>query len=293
MKVFSHEPTALGEAPLWHPHRKSLFWLDILNRQLFEKDFSNKKLSANRTWRLPEYTSAMAHDRFDKNVIWMVTDKSFGSFDLVKGTYQSALSLDIAHSFRANDGGVSPDGAFWFGTMEWSPSGLNGGIYSISPAAILKKQDIKIGIPNTFGWSADGKIVYISDSFQQKIFSFEVENHAIKKKTVRLVVDLSMGESTPDGGATDIDGYLWNAHWDGHKVVKYDHAGELHQELHVPVPRPTSCCFGGPENRHLFVTSASTGMSEEERRKYPLSGNVFVHELASPGQTRLPFNMDN
>jgi len=289
MKVFSEETNELGEGPLWHPERNSLFWLDILNRKLFEKSFESKKLTADRSWLLPEYTSAIAHDKNDDNILWMVTDKSFGKFDLSKSSYVPFLNLGLENSFRANDGGVSPDGTFWFGTMEWSPSGINGSIYSISASAIIQKQNIKIGIPNTFCWNSNGSVIYISDSFQQKMFSYEVENHKLKSTTARILVDLSNGNSTPDGGAVDCDEFLWNAHWDGHKVVKYGYYGESQKEILMPVPKPTSCCFGGPEYRHLFVTSARTTMSKQDITKYPMAGNVFIRELKTPGRPSLPF----
>ena len=131
MEIFSGGNNALGEGPLWHAGRSSLFWLDILNRKLFEKEFESKSPAADRSWLLPEFASAMARDKYDENILWMVTDKTFGRFDLSRGSYHAVLTLDIDPSFRANDGGVSPDGAFWFGTMEWSPSGINGNIYSI------------------------------------------------------------------------------------------------------------------------------------------------------------------
>lgn len=292
MKLFSNGSDDLGEAPLWHFQRNSLFWLDILNRKLFEKNFESVNTTADKSWSLPEYASVMALDAHDENKIWMVTDKSFGRYDLLKSSYQSVLNLDISSSFRANDGGVAPDGSFWFGTMEWSPSGTNGSIYSISSSAALTKHDLKIGIPNTFCWDLDGKTLFISDSWQQKMFSFDVGENAVSKSSAHLVVDLSNGACTPDGGAIDMDGYLWNAHWDGHKVVKYDRTGEIISELFLPVPKPTSCCFGGPEYRHLFVTSARTTMSEKDINRYPLSGSVFIHEMDRPGPPPIAFYLD-
>jgi len=292
MKVFSEESNQLGEGPLWHPERNSLFWLDILDRKLFEKSFKSKNTRADRTWPLPEYTSAMAHDRYDDNILWMVTHKSFGKYDLSKCSYHPVLDLGLEKSFRANDGGVSPDGAFWFGTMEWAPSGINGKIYSISTSAELRVQAIKIGIPNTFCWNSNGTVIYISDSFQQKIFSFEVQNQILNNKTACVLVDLSEGSSTPDGGALDTNKSLWNAHWDGYKVVKYDGSGEIQKEIPIPVPKPTSCCFGGPEYRHLFVTSAKTNMSKEEITRYPMSGSVFVKEVITPGRPSQPFCLE-
>jgi L-arabinonolactonase len=292
MNVFCDEENELGEGPLWHSQRNSLFWLDILERKLFEKRFESRKSGADNNWLLPEYASAMAQDKYDENILWMVTNKSFGKYDLTKCSYFPVLKLGISESFRANDGGVSPDGAFWFGTMEWSPSGINGSVYSISPGGLVKEQGIKIGIPNTFCWQPSGKAVYISDSFQQKIYSFEVKNQQIINHPERVLVDLTKSGSTPDGGAVDNAGYLWNAHWDGHKVVKYDRDGEIHEEIHMPVPRPTSCCFGGPTYQHLFVTSARTMMSKEEVAKYPSSGNVFVSEQSTAGRRSPAFCLD-
>ena len=292
MKVFSGERNELGEGPIWHSERNSLFWLDILNRNLFEKKFDSKNQIADKTWRLPEFASAIAQDKYAEHILWMITDKSFGRFNLSKGSFHSVLKLDIDQSHRTNDGGVSPDGTFWFGTMEWTPTGVNGSIYSISKTATIKKQKIRIGIPNTFCWDLDGKVIFISDSFQKKIFSFKVDGHALESKTAGVFVDLSNNHSTPDGGAVDIDGFLWNAHWNGKKVVKYDALGTQQQIVPMPVPKPTSCCFGGPENKYLFVTSARDSMTREEMIRYPLSGNVFVEKQSTPGRPTLPFCLD-
>ena len=248
--------------------------------------------SQPQTWILPEYASVLAHDKIDMNIIWMVTDKSFGKFDLFKSSYHPVLDLNLEPSFRANDGGVSPDGTFWFGTMQWEPSEISGSVYSISAKAELWKQPVKMGIPNTFCWNTKGTVLYISDSFQQKIFSIEVKNQILDGKTARVFVDLSNGNSTPDGGAFNLDGFLWNAHWDGHKVVKYGPYGEFQNEISMPVPKPSSCCFGGPENRHLFVTSARTTMSKNDIARYPMSGNVFVKELKTVGRPSIPFYLD-
>ncbi len=292
MTVFSKETNELGEAPLWHPQRNSLLWLDILHRRLFEKSFDSQNPKADSTWLLPEYASAMAQDKYDANIIWMVTNKSFGKYDLSKCSYNPVLSLSLDRAFRSNDGGVSPDGAFWFGTMEWSPSGINGSIYSISTKAILRKQNIRIGIPNTFCWNPNGKVIYISDSFQRKIFSFEVKNHRLDAKKMHVFVDLSDEEQAPDGGTFDNKDFLWNAHWDGHKVVKYNAYGEITEEISMPVPKPSSCCFGGPNYQHLFITSARATMNKKEIENYPLSGNVFVEEQTVPGSPARPFCLD-
>jgi sugar lactone lactonase YvrE len=39
--------------------------------------------------------------------------------------------------------------------------------------------------------------------------------------------------------------------------------------------RITSCCFGGKNLDELYVTCSAHGVSEEEFKKFPLSGSLF------------------
>jgi sugar lactone lactonase YvrE len=107
-----------------------------------------------------------------------------------------------------------------------------------------------------------------------------------------IFVDLSRSDSTPDGGAMDTSGHLWNAHWDGFKVQCYAANKKERDTLNLPVPKVTSCCFGGPDLRHLFITTAREGMSAIELQEYPLSGHVFVVKLPVIGQQTPAFFMD-
>jgi sugar lactone lactonase YvrE len=291
VNVFCQVSNELGESPIWHQGRQALFWLDILNRTLFGKKFDGHTATAFKSWKLPEVGSAMALDKARQNILWMVTDRSFGALDLVTGKFERLVELGLAKTMRANDGSVSPHGDFWFGTMEWSPTGIHGGIYSITPTGKLLNQKIPMGIPNTFCWSPDGSTIYISDSLQQKMFSFAVKKGMALVESRQLIADLSGTEATPDGGAVDQQGFLWNAHWNGHKVVKYGPDGRAHEILRLPAPKPTSCCFGGPELRHLFMTSARAGIGDSELEGEPLSGSVFMKEVSVPGKPIIPFSL--
>ena len=51
--------------------------------------------------------------------------------------------------------------------------------------------------------------------------------------------------------------------------------GEKLRTIEFPALRTTSCIFGGKNFDELFVTSAVVGASDEEMKKYPLSGSVF------------------
>ena len=74
--------------------------------------------------------------------------------------------------------------------------------------------------------------------------------------------------------------------WDAWHVVRYAPDGREIQRIRMPVPRPTSCCFGGPNLDILYVTSASVRLSEQALAEAPLSGSLFAMKI--PGVRGLP-----
>ncbi len=90
----------------------------------------------------------------------------------------------------------------------------------------------------------------------------------------------------PDGATVDADGNYWCAMFEGARLVKLSPAGQLLQELPLPVLCPTMPCFGGDGLRTLFVTTAGK-RSDEERARHPLSGHVLSARVDVPG---LPVN---
>jgi sugar lactone lactonase YvrE len=54
----------------------------------------------------------------------------------------------------------------------------------------------------------------------------------------------------------DAEGYVWNARWGGHCLIRFAPDGSVDRIVELPVSHPTSCVFGGPDMTTLFVTSA-------------------------------------
>ncbi|HLL58883.1 MAG TPA: SMP-30/gluconolactonase/LRE family protein, partial [Allosphingosinicella sp.] len=61
--------------------------------------------------------------------------------------------------------------------------------------------------------------------------------------------------------------------------------GDPLRTIDLPVQRPTSCAFGGPDLDHLFITSARVGLDENALRMQPYAGGLFV---VKPGVSGLP-----
>ena len=80
---------------------------------------------------------------------------------------------------------------------------------------------------------------------------------------------------------TDTDGGLWLCHFAGSRVTRFL-KGEVDQVITMPVPNITKCAFGGPELDTLYITTAATGLDEQQREKFPLAGGLF--EIGVPYQ---------
>ena len=102
----------------------------------------------------------------------------------------------------------------------------------------------------------------------------------------RSFITLDASDGTPDGLTVDEDGCLWVAVWDAWKVSRYSPEGQELLRIRMPVPRPTSCCFGGVSLDTLYVTSASVRLNEAALAAAPQSGSLFA--IRVPGVHGLP-----
>ena len=87
----------------------------------------------------------------------------------------------------------------------------------------------------------------------------------------------------PDGASVDAQGNYWCAMFEGQKLLKISPAGHVLQEVPLPVRCPTMPCFGGPDGKTLFVTTASHTRSADELAAFPQSGHVIATEVDVPG----------
>lgn len=277
LQVFSQIKCELAEGPLWHTKRGSLLWVDILQNKLLEKNYSTGEVFS---WDLPETVSSLACDASAVDSLWLVSERHLSRFNLQTGVYEPKVRLPLQENYRTNDGSVGPDGRYWFGTMLRSPEPAKGQVYSIGKEYDLRKELDGIAIPNTFCWLDN--CLLLSDSLRQVCLRYDIVT-SDQALLVGCFANLSDGSATPDGGAVDSDGNVWIALWGGAKVVCYSPQGLPLREIMLPVPHPSSCCFGGSDNNILFITTAREGLNDTELSMYPDSGKVFFIQLPVQG----------
>ncbi len=117
--------------------------------------------------------------------------------------------------------------------------------------------------------------MYFTDSPRREIYAYDFDLTTGSIENRRIFAKLPEEEGEPDGLTVDQDGFVWSARWDGWKITRFDPTGRIEREIPLPVQRPTSCTFGGSNLDDLYITSASIGLSDEEKSKQPFAGDLL------------------
>jgi sugar lactone lactonase YvrE len=140
-----------------------------------------------------------------------------------------------------------------------------------------------ITVANTITWSPDDRTMYFACSWERTVFAcdFDIDDGALFNRRVFVRFEDSWG--APDGATVDSEGGVWIAHHDGWRITRFTPDGEVDRVVPMPVPRPTSCSFGGDKLDVLYVTSASAGVADHDLAAAPLSGSLFAINVGQQG----------
>lgn len=273
MRVVTGAHDILGEGPCWSEPEKRLYWFDIKGRRVHALDADGRVV----TRALPFRASAAAPRR--RGGLMMATDQGLATFDPASGRAVVVVDVELPRGFRTNDGKVDPLGRFWWSSMDDAGGKRPGCIFVTHPNGRTERALEGIHIANAISFSLDGATLYLADSLQQTIWAYETAD-----LSRRWVFARTSGAAFPDGAAVDAEGFLWNAHWGGWRIVRYAPDGSVDRVVEMPIEQPTSCAFGGPNLATLYVTSAWDGLSADARARQPLAGALFAFEPGVRGQ---------
>ena len=123
MNVFDTTNCALGEGPLWHPGRQSLFWFDVLSKRVLMKEGDQL-----RDWQFETCVSAAGWVSADQ--ILIASEIELFTLDITTGKTDKVVALEAEKpETRSNDGRADPFGGFWIGTMGKAAQTGAGAIY--------------------------------------------------------------------------------------------------------------------------------------------------------------------
>lgn len=286
----------LGEGAFWDHRRQLLWWVDVpIPSSLWCLEPNSGRL---RQYSMPQMITC-ARSKADGSGLILACHSGVGAFNLETEAFKILVEPEPELPFnRSNDAGTDALGRLWFGTMQNNLSAdggeaklvmASGGIFSLDVLGNLRKHEDGLLISNTVCWSPDNKTMYFGDTGKNTIFAydFDLDDGVISNKRAFA----AFGRGIPDGSCVDTDGCLWNARVNGACVVRFNPRGEVDTVVEVDALHATSCAFGGASMTDLYITTASFGLSHENRTVHPLSGAVFVARPGAQGVAAFEFGV--
>jgi sugar lactone lactonase YvrE len=269
----------VGEGPWWDDADGTLWWVDIPAKLVLAWRPGE---SGARRFTIPDMASAVV-GRKEGGFLLAVRD---GIYTLDPATGETALYLHHEPDRpdnRTNEAKVDPLGRFWIGTMQnnLNPDGSGkemtgsfGALYCLRPDRRITREVDGIGLSNTLAWSPNGRTMLFADTMTNIIQRYDVDDDG-HVSNPRVFSD----EKLPghcDGSAIDAQGFLWNARFAAGRLIRFAPDGKVDSTIELPVTNPTSCAFGGPDLKTLYVTSARHGLSQEQLQANPHEGALLA-----------------
>lgn len=270
----------LGEGALWDIENQRLLWVDIESGIL---NIFHPVQNENREVPVEQKIGTVVPLDGENAVVALEDGIYTLNLETEELTYKASPE-DTSLNNRFNDGKCDPAGRFWVGTI--SGSKKNGGLYRVDPDFSYEKMIDSVQVSNGIVWSPDNKFMYYIDTPTREVVKYDYNNETGEISNPRAAISIHDTLGYPDGSTLDAEGKLWIAMWGGHAVTRWDpETGELLETIEVPAKNITSVAFGGEDLSTLYITTASVGMNDEERSKYPHAGGLFA---VKPGVKGVP-----
>jgi sugar lactone lactonase YvrE len=275
--VVDADPAGLGEGPTWDAVNQRLLWVDVFAGRVHAADADGVR---RRTWEIGRHVSAALPTSSPD--LLLTAREGFVLLN-ARGTVLPLLDvLGDNTEVRFNDAKCDPAGRALAGTMAYDSQPGAGALYRLEPGPSVTVLLPTRTVSNGMAWNAAGDRFYYIDTTDQRIAIF---GYSTSLGEPLSVIDVPVAEGSPDGMCIDDDGALWVALWDGGQIRRYTPDGRIDAVIPLPVSRPTSCAFGGPDGGTLFITSASRGVVEPEQ----YAGCVFALRPGVTGPAATPW----
>ncbi|MCB2408018.1 SMP-30/gluconolactonase/LRE family protein [Hymenobacter lucidus] len=269
----------LGEGAIWHPQEHKLYWVDIEGRSLHIFD-----PATGQARQLPTHSRVGTVVPAGPGQVLVALQSGLHRMNTETGALTLLVNPLTEPGLRFNDGKCDPAGRFWVGTLDMNDQPHRAALYRLDPDGSLHTMLTGITISNGLAWSSDNQTMYYIDTPTRTVQAFDYDHATGHISHGRVAIRIPEADGLPDGMTMDAEGQLWIALWGGGQVACYDPlTGEKCRAIAVPAPNTSSCAFGGPGLRTLFITTARQDLSPAQLAEYPLSGSVFAVEPGVAG----------
>ena len=277
----------LGETPIWVPQEKSLYWVDIGRHMIFRMDVKTKEYESFK----PDMPVRGLCRRSSGDWL-LITDAGLAFWDPSSNMCEFFVDPYADQpDLQFNDGVIDRQGRLLVGSYNSARlDAPDGSLYRLDTDHTLHKLDKNLVLSNGIALSPNGKTVYVSEMFANKITAYDYEIESGTARNRRVFVAIPEDAGKPDGLTVDSQGFVWAAHWGGWRVTRYDPAGKLEREIRVPTELVTCIGFGGENLNELYITTAWYNLSDQQRKDQPLAGDLFRIQTDITGITEPVFS---
>lgn len=275
----------LGEAPVWCPIERALYWVEWGSHEIFRLDHATCQTTK---WEVVEGIGCLALRECGGAIVASRT--GFWLFDFESGAAEPLCDPEPEQPNNFfSDGKCDRRGRFWAGSMVWSDAlpmdqaAGGGALYRLDSDRRCQRVVEGLTIFNGPAWSPDDRTMYFADSAAKTIFACDYDLDTGEIGPRRVFATSEGRPGLPDGMTIDSEGFLWSAEFQGWRVVRYAPDGRIDRVIEMPVEQPTSCMFGGEGLDILFVTSARWRLTDKDLTRQCSAGGLFAVEVGVKG----------
>jgi gluconolactonase len=273
--VHSRKPTLIAsgfqftEGPLWLPDRKVLIFSDIPANTVYEITPGAEPVPQEgaRVYRRPSGNANGNSLLPDGRIV-----SAQHNGQVVRIEHDSSVTV-LASEFEGkrlnspNDLAIARNGDIYFTDPPFGVGRTErklefSGIYRIGKDGALTLLNKQLDLPNGIAFSHDHKRLFVSEYRKAQVLVFDVAEDGLIDNPRNFLDMTTEGQrGGADGLKVDTNGNIWTTGPGGVWIF----SPEGKKLGHISLRNSTNLCFGGPENKTLYITAGPLVYSLETK----------------------------
>ena len=283
IKTLADSSTGLKftESPRWQDGK--LWFLDIHDKRIKTVDLTGTVATEQELPFIPNGFGLTPDGGF------MVGDAFQRRIYHGKGaSLQQVADISALTSFCLSDGIVDTKGRLYVGDIGYNFADPGAKpvdtcvIVIINPDGTASVVADKLSFPNGMVITPDGQTLIVGETLGHRLTAYDIhEDGSLGNRREWARLPPSVG---PDGICLDADGAVWCANPEGKdSVVRVREGGEITDRIRVET-HAYAVMLGGPERKHLFISTAASHDPAEIQRNPSASFQIAAVDVPGVGK---------
>lgn len=264
------------ESPRWHDN--SFWFADVHNFRVMRAQAQEDE--PDLIVSVPGRPAGMGFMPDGRLVVGSALDRKLWMLR-ADGTLELLADFSPMATGVLNDLVVDHEGRVWVGdtgfNLQKGEPRRPGRLFTWAPGDAPKIAAEELEFPNGIAIAADGRTLYLAETFGERISAFQVHDGGrLDARKTHCSLD-----GKPDGICMDSQGALWVALVMAGQFVRILINGEVSERIDVAPRHAISCVLGDPDRRTLFLGTSL--MDESDPSNVIRHGSVARVRVMVPG----------